>query len=123
MTLKLEGYEPCTFALRDEFNVVSMLNLGGILGWGVDIATGAVTEYSPASYSMDLEEENFSGFSKTSRAATCFLLRRGQSSSRTRRWVCVSFSENEASTLHLGWLLRGLPCGIRCKTVFRGLFA
>jgi hypothetical protein len=55
VTLKLEGYEPRTFTLQKEFNAVSVLNLFGMVGWAVDVATGAVTRYSPRGYDLRLE--------------------------------------------------------------------
>jgi hypothetical protein len=56
VTLKMPGYQDRTFALSKTFNVVSVLNLGSILGWGVDAATGAVFKYDRFSYEMELEQ-------------------------------------------------------------------
>lgn len=55
VTFRLEGYEDRTFQLRDEFNYVSILNLGSFIGWGIDILSGAVAEYEPQFYSIELE--------------------------------------------------------------------
>lgn len=55
VTLKLDGYESRTFTLQKEFNAISVLNLFGMVGWAVDVATGAVTRYSPLGYDLELE--------------------------------------------------------------------
>ncbi len=60
VTFQLEGYEDRVFTLQKEFNVVSILNLAGLLGWVVDIATGAVMKYNPRSYNMELRPEGTS---------------------------------------------------------------
>lgn len=54
VTLRLDGYEPRTFVLRSEFNTVSVINLACILCWAVDVATGAVTQYRPHGYDIEL---------------------------------------------------------------------
>ncbi|MEM6842294.1 MAG: PEGA domain-containing protein [Bacteroidota bacterium] len=55
VTLRLDGYEDRVFLLQAEFNVVSILNLFGLVGWVVDIATGAIRKYSPKNYDIELE--------------------------------------------------------------------
>jgi len=55
VSLEIDGYERRVFLLKKEFNAVAILNLGGILGWIIDFATGAVFKYSPRSYTIDLE--------------------------------------------------------------------
>ena len=55
VTLRLDGYDSVTFALSDEFNAVSILNLAGLRGWGVDIWTGAVTKYDKQAYDVDMD--------------------------------------------------------------------
>lgn len=57
VTLQLEGYETRTFTLQKEFNTIAILNLGSILGWAVDIASGSVTRYSPKHYEMELRQK------------------------------------------------------------------
>ncbi len=57
VTLRLDGYEDRTFVLDKRFNAVSILNLAGLLGWGVDFATGAVMKYDPEMYSITLDSE------------------------------------------------------------------
>jgi hypothetical protein len=55
VTLRLEGYVDRTFVLGKEFNVVSVLNLKNVLGWGVDAATGALFRYSDRTYHLELD--------------------------------------------------------------------
>ena len=60
VTLKLDGYADKTFVLQKEFQMVSILNLfltGGI-GFAVDILSGALFEYSPEKYHIDLESSD-----------------------------------------------------------------
>lgn len=57
ITLQLDGYEDRVFTLQKEFNVVSIINLGNILAWGIDIGTGAVMKYNPRNYNMELKPE------------------------------------------------------------------
>jgi len=57
VTLRLEGYEDRIFLLQSEFNAVSILNLFGLIGWGIDIATGAIKKYSPRSYELEMTKE------------------------------------------------------------------
>lgn len=37
-----QGYQPTQIVIDKNFNAVSILNLFGILGWGIDAATGAM---------------------------------------------------------------------------------
>jgi len=60
VTLEMDGYEDKVFTLQSEFNAVSILNFAGLIGWGVDIATGAVTKYSPRGYNMELKPKSSS---------------------------------------------------------------
>lgn len=55
VTLRLEGYADRTFVLGKEFNVVSVLNLTNVLGWGVDAATGALFRYSDRTHHLELD--------------------------------------------------------------------
>jgi hypothetical protein len=56
VTLRLEGHADRTFVLGKEFNVVSVLNLKNVLGWGVDAATGALFRYSDRTYHLELHQ-------------------------------------------------------------------
>ena len=60
VTLELDGYEDKVFTLQSEFNAVSILNFAGLVGWAVDIATGAVQKYRPLGYNMDLKPKSTS---------------------------------------------------------------
>lgn len=55
LEMKAEGYEPKLFALNKEFNGVTLLNVlvGGIIGLGVDAASGAMMQYTDNVYTMD----------------------------------------------------------------------
>ncbi|RME97354.1 MAG: PEGA domain-containing protein [Bacteroidetes bacterium] len=55
---KLDGYETRIITLSREFNVVSVLNLGNLLGWGIDAATGALMVYDRKSYEIELEKDD-----------------------------------------------------------------
>ncbi|MDX2191300.1 MAG: hypothetical protein SFY32_15715 [Bacteroidota bacterium] len=53
--IKKEGFESKNFELKTEFNVISILNLGNVLFWGVDALTGSIFKYEPKFYSIELE--------------------------------------------------------------------
>lgn len=55
VTIQLEGYQPRTFTLSKKFNAVSILNLGNVLGWGIDVATGAVMSYDRKNYTVNMQ--------------------------------------------------------------------
>lgn len=55
---KLEGYETKIINLSKSFNVVSILNFGNLIGWGIDIATGAVFKYDKRAYDIELSKNN-----------------------------------------------------------------
>lgn len=55
VTLKKEGYEFKMFQPETTFNPVSVLNFIGIIGWGVDAATGAMMKYDPKVYEITLD--------------------------------------------------------------------
>jgi len=59
---KLDGYETRLITLDKEFNIVSVLNLGNLLGWGIDALSGAVMKYDKKTYDITLSKNN-----KTSR--------------------------------------------------------
>lgn len=54
--LELDGYQTEQFRLQRNFNTVSILNLGNLIFWGVDLISGAVYRYSPTSYSIMLSQ-------------------------------------------------------------------
>jgi len=51
---KLDGYETRLVTLDKEFNVLSVLNLGNLLGWGIDALSGAVMKYDKKVYDITL---------------------------------------------------------------------
>jgi len=53
-SLRLDGYEARVFRLETDFNYVSLLNLSFLVGWAVDIATGAIIRYDRRDYRFDL---------------------------------------------------------------------
>jgi hypothetical protein len=55
---KLEGYETRVINLSKSFNIVSILNFGNLLGWGIDIVTGAVFKYDRKAYDIELTKNN-----------------------------------------------------------------
>lgn len=52
--MKLDGYETRVFKMDKAFNIVSVLNLGNLLGWAIDAATGAVMKYDRKDYNFEL---------------------------------------------------------------------
>ena len=55
---KLDGYETRLITLDKEFNVVSVINLGNLLGWGIDALSGAVMKYDKKVYDITLSKNN-----------------------------------------------------------------
>ncbi len=55
VTLEKEGYQIRSFQLEQSFNMVSILNLGNLLGWGIDLLTGAINKYDPKIYELKLD--------------------------------------------------------------------
>lgn len=55
---KLDGYETRLITLSKEFNIVSILNLGNLLGWGIDAVSGAVLKYDRKTYDITLDNKN-----------------------------------------------------------------
>ena len=55
VTLKKEGYETRIFTPEVIFNPVSIINLGNVLGWAIDAASGAIMQYDPRYYEIQLE--------------------------------------------------------------------
>jgi hypothetical protein len=56
VTLSLPGYQQKIFQPQTAFNPVAILNLWGILGWGIDAATGALWKYDPTLYNVQLQK-------------------------------------------------------------------
>lgn len=57
VSLKLEGYETKMFQPTTDFNAVAVLNFIGLIGWGVDAATGAMMKYNPKVYEIQLDKK------------------------------------------------------------------
>lgn len=55
--IKLEGYETRVITLDRKLNAVSILNLGSLVGWGIDAATGALIKYDRKGYEIELEKD------------------------------------------------------------------
>ena len=53
--LKLEGYQTHLITLDRKFNAVSIINLGSLLGWGIDALTGSIMKYDRKGYEVDLD--------------------------------------------------------------------
>ncbi len=55
--IKKDGYETKEIKLEKNFNAVTLVNLlfGGIIGFGVDLGTGAFLKYDPKTYSTELK--------------------------------------------------------------------
>lgn len=57
LELKLDGYETRIFTLDKEFNIISILNLGNLLGWGIDAISGSLMKYDRKVYNLTLTEK------------------------------------------------------------------
>ena len=69
LVLKKEGYENKIFQPTTTFNNVSILNLLGMLGWGIDAATGAMMKYDPVVYEITLEPTKTSAITEDAKTA------------------------------------------------------
>jgi len=56
--IKLDGYETRVITLDRKFNVVSIINFGSLIGWGIDAATGSLMKYDRKGYEIELEKVN-----------------------------------------------------------------
>lgn len=63
--IKLEGYETKLITLSKEFNVISVLNLGNLIGWGIDALTGSVMKYDRKAYDIELDNKTTSRIQPT----------------------------------------------------------
>ena len=55
VVLKKEGFRDKTFTPTKAFNAISIINLGNVLGWVIDLATGAIKEFDTKAYTLELE--------------------------------------------------------------------
>jgi hypothetical protein len=53
--LKKDGYQNKVIELDSKFNSISILNLFGIIQWGIDAATGSIKKYDTKVYNIELE--------------------------------------------------------------------
>lgn len=65
--IKLDGYQTRLITLDKEFNIVSILNLGNLIGWGIDAVSGAVLKYDRKTYDLNLTKEKVSSITDVSR--------------------------------------------------------
>lgn len=54
---KLDGYETRLITLSKGFNVVSVINLGNLFGWGIDALSGSIMKYDQRSYDITLDNK------------------------------------------------------------------
>jgi hypothetical protein len=57
LQIKLDGYQTRVFKLDKQLNVVSVLNLGNLLGWGIDALSGSLLKYDRKQYDLVLEKD------------------------------------------------------------------
>ena len=55
--IKLDGFETRMISLDKEFNVISIINLGNLFGWGVDAISGAIMKYDRKAYDIELKKD------------------------------------------------------------------
>ena len=53
--IRLDGYMTRIITLDQAFNVVSVLNFGNVIGWGIDVLTGSIMRYDRRQYNIELE--------------------------------------------------------------------
>ena len=64
---KLDGYETRLVTLDKELNLVSIINLGNLFGWGIDVLSGAVMKYDRKAYDLKLTQEKSASLVQPSR--------------------------------------------------------
>ncbi len=57
LEIKLDGYQTRVFKLDKQLNIVSVLNLGNLLGWGIDALSGSLLKYDRKRYDLVLEKD------------------------------------------------------------------
>lgn len=55
--IKKDGFETQEVKLEKSFNPVTLVNLlfGGLIGFGIDLGTGAFVKYDPKTYAIELK--------------------------------------------------------------------
>ena len=54
---KLKDYETRIITLSQSFNIVSVLNLTDVIGWGIDALTGSIMKYDQKLYNIELDKK------------------------------------------------------------------
>jgi hypothetical protein len=54
---KLDGYESRLITLDKSFNLVSIINLGSLVGWGIDALSGSIMKYDQKAYDLKLSKD------------------------------------------------------------------
>jgi len=54
---KLKDYETRIITLSQSLNIVSILNLTNIVGWGIDLLSGSIMKYDRKSYNIELDKK------------------------------------------------------------------
>jgi hypothetical protein len=57
---KLDGYETRLITLSKELNLVSIINLGNLLGWAIDALSGSLMRYDKRSYEITMNSKKTS---------------------------------------------------------------
>lgn len=65
--VKLEDYQTRVITFDREFNTVSIINLGFVVGWAVDAATGSLMRYGRKGYDLELRSTTRSSLHNPSR--------------------------------------------------------
>lgn len=63
VTVERKGYQTQKFPLRTQFNNASFLNLTSGFSWTTDFASGAIFEYQPNTYRVQLVSKGHAGLS------------------------------------------------------------
>ena len=53
--MKMQGYETRVFMTDKSFNAVSIINLGFVLGWIIDLASGSIMKHDRKSFTIELD--------------------------------------------------------------------
>ena len=77
ITFEKEGYQEKSIVLQKEFATTAILNIFGptFLGLGIDALSGALFNYSPSQYTVELESEMKSAQARTSDRSKWYSMR------------------------------------------------
>lgn len=62
---KLDGYETRLITLSKEFNIISVINLGNLFGWGIDALSGSLMKYDKKTYNLKLDAKTANAINPT----------------------------------------------------------